>query len=460
MSAAVRLVVTAGPHAGKEFAFDRHDTFLVGRHSDAHLQLSYDDPYFSRRHFLIEVNPPRVRVIDLGSRNGIFVNDQKVETAELKHGDEIKAGHTVFRVVVPSPDPDRQVTLDLPPEVDADESRLVSLMMRWMDRADLGEEVSAEAICPPTARHLLAELRGRIGEQKQMRQLMAGARDRKRPPDEPPVIPGYQLGTELGRGGMGVVYRAVRAADGAAVAVKTITPAAGVSDKQVRRFVREARVLAELSHPHVVAHLDSGTAGGLVYLVMELVEGTDAARMVTKDGPLPVRTAVRMACQMLAGLAHAHAGGFVHRDVKPANLLIGDTGRSRVAKVADFGLARAYDECQLSGLTMQGEVGGTPAYMAPEQVTHFREVKPTADQYSAAATLYCLLTGKTPHDLPKEVSRQLAVIANAPPVPLRDRRADVPADLAAVVHRGLARDPAGRFPDVTAFRTALKAFAT
>src|SRR3954452_21433722 len=101
----VTLTVTAGPHAGREFAFDRHDTFLVGRSKDAHFQLTYDDPYFSRRHFLVEVNPARVRVLDLKSRNGISVNGQVVPSADLTDGDELKAGHTVFRVTVPPPDP-------------------------------------------------------------------------------------------------------------------------------------------------------------------------------------------------------------------------------------------------------------------------------------------------------------------------------------------------------------------
>ena len=115
----VKLTVTAGPHAGREFAFDGHDTFLVGRSKDAHFQPSYDDPYFSRRHFLVEVNPPRVRIIDLNSRCGTFVNGRRVAAAELKNGDEVKAGHTVFRVTVPAPDPDEQATLGYEPSPSA-----------------------------------------------------------------------------------------------------------------------------------------------------------------------------------------------------------------------------------------------------------------------------------------------------------------------------------------------------
>jgi serine/threonine-protein kinase len=201
-------------------------------------------------------------------------------------------------------------------------------------------------------------------------------------------------------------------------------------------------------------------AGGRIYLAMELVDGPDAARVLRDRGPFAPAVAVRVACQALDGLAHAHAKGFVHRDVKPANVRVGGPAGRRVVKVADFGLARAYDECKLSGLTMQGEVGGTPAFMAPEQVTHYRDVRPAADQYAAAATLYNLLTGAYPHDLPKAVGKQFAAIVNGTPVPIRRRRPDLPPGLAAVVHRALEREPADRFPDVTAFRTALLPFAS
>jgi hypothetical protein len=496
----VRLIVTAGPHAGKVFAFDRHDTFLVGRSKDAHLQLSYDDPYFSRRHFLVEVNPPRVRLTDLGSRNGTHVNGQQVDAAELKDRDEVRAGHTIFRVHVPPPDPDAQGTLDLPgpvrpasawfPTVDRSATRSNHLQVLDYERAFLtGQRPRIEAFLPVGgARPILLlrelvlsdiELRAKAGEPVKAAEYFArfpelnvpefadevrtaaarfGA-DRISPTGATgsgtPSIPGYAVGAELGRGGMGVVYRAVRQADGRQVALKTVLPAAGVSERQLEKFVREARVVAGLDHPNVVAHLDSGTAGGLVYLAMELVEGPDADRVLRAKGPLAIKTAVRAACGMLAGLAHAHAKGIVHRDVKPSNLLLGGPTGKRVVKVADFGLARAYDECQLSGLTMQGEVGGTPAFMAPEQVTHFRDVRPAADQYSAAATLYTMLAGKPPHDLPKDVGRQLGIVVNGIPVPVRDRRAEVPAGLAAVLHKALAREPAERYPDVSAFRTAL-----
>jgi serine/threonine-protein kinase len=400
----VTLTVVAGPHAGREFAFDRHDTFLVGRAKDAHFQLSADDPYFSRRHFLLEVNPPRVRVYDLNSRNGIAVNGQKVRTADLADGDELKAGHTVFRVGVPQPpELDVRQTLDLPASRPGPEA---------------------------TVQH-------RVG----------------------PEIPGYAIEQELGRGAMGVVYRAAREADGVAVAVKVITPAAGVSEKDAQRFLREARIMTMLEHRNIVRCLDSGESEGRLYLVMELVTGPDLAARVKERGPMDVPTAVRLALHMLEGLAHAHAKGFVHRDVKPSNLLLDGPKKQRLVKVADFGLARAYNDCNISGLTMQGDVGGTPAFMAPEQVTHYRDVKPAADQYAAAATLYYLLTGRYVLNFEQGAQAQMIQIATDPRVPIRSRRPDLPPALADAIHKALSLDPEKRFPDVTALREVLRSFA-
>ena len=398
------LSIISGPHQGREFVFDGRDTFLVGRTKDAHFQLSYDDPYFSRRHFLVEVNPPRCRVIDLNSRNGILLNGAHVQTAEVEDGDEIAAGHTVFKVRVVASEPDEEETLDRPVD--------------------------------PVAVHPTREY-------------------------QPfrPAVPGYRLQGELGRGGMGVVYRATRERDGLAVAVKTILPAVGTSRKLIDRFLRECEILAQLGHPNVVAFREFGEAGGLIFLAMDWVDGPDLGARLKATGPVDIRTAVRMVCQMLAGLAHAHAKGFVHRDIKPSNILIGRDGTKRVVKLADFGLARVYESSRISGLTMQGEVGGTPAYMAPEQVTHYREVRPAADQYSAAATLYTMLTNRPTHDLPKDIGSQIAQVVTASPVPITERKPDIPAQLAEVIHKALSREPEDRYPDVLAFRKELKRFA-
>jgi eukaryotic-like serine/threonine-protein kinase len=396
------LTITEGPHQGQEFVFDKHDTFLVGRTRDAHFQLSFDDPYFSRRHFLVEVNPPRCRVIDLNTRNGTRLNAVRIQTAEVVDGDEIVAGHTVFKVSVLA-EPDETIPVD---------------------------RTLLPAGGMPTRDYRLLQ----------------------------PDVPGYQLHGELGRGGMGVVYRATRERDGLSVALKTILPATGTNRVQIARFLRECQILSQLEHANVVTFREVGEASGMIFLAMDLVEGSDVGTRLKEMGPYDIRTAVRITCQMLAGLAHAHAKGFVHRDIKPSNILIGRHGTKQIAKLADFGLARVCESSRISGLTMQGEVG-PPAFMAPEQVTHYRDVKPAADQYSAAATLYNMLTGCLTHDLPKDTGAQIAHLVTTAPVPIVQRKTDIPAQLAEVIHKALSREPNTRYPHVLAFRQELKRFA-
>jgi serine/threonine-protein kinase len=164
-------------------------------------------------------------------------------------------------------------------------------------------------------------------------------------------------------------------------------------------------------------------------------------------------------CQLLQALEYAHTRRFVHRDIKPANLLLGRERGKRVVKLADFGLARIYQESQLSGLTVQDDVGGTAAYMPPEQILDYRGVDPAADQYSAAATLYYLLTGTTVYEPAETAAKMLDRILHEEPVPVLARRPNLSPALAAVLHRALSRDPGHRYAGAREFRRALLPFA-
>lgn len=382
----VILSVVAGPHTGKQFPFQDHDLFLVGRKPDCRFRLDYDDPYFSDGRVLIEVKPPRCRVIDLGSSNGLKVNGKTIEHAELVNHDEVRVGQTVFRIDVTQ------------------------------------SEAAGEPVAQPPPQVAL------------------------------PEISGFRLEKELGRDSLGIVFRANRESDGTRVAIRTILPVAGAGQRDINCFLSQARLLESLDHPNVVKHFSSGSAGPLLFIVTEYLNGPTAQQKVNARGPMSVRAAVLLMAQALQGLAHAHELGFVHRDIKPSNLLIGPLGDKRVVKVADFGLARAFEESRLSGLAMTGEVVGTTAFMAPEQITHARDVKPWSDQYSAAATLYYLLTNNLPYDLPESAPQTPAVILTTEPVPVRQRRNEVPAELAAVIGRALSREPERRFENLIAFR--------
>jgi serine/threonine-protein kinase len=435
----VELAVTAGPHAGRSFRFAEHATFIVGRSSQAHFSLPEKDPHVSRLHLLVEVNPPLCRLRNMSAVNGTAVNGARVAEADLRDGDRITIGVTELTVRLPAPAAgDTVPTVALP-------------------AAGHSDGPSADPFRPPTFR-----ADGPPSGSFAVAPHAAPSRTRVTPApgNEPLRIEGYQLGRVLGSGGMGVVYAAVHADSREAVAVKTILPRASVDPAALAKFAREIDVLRRLDHPGVVRFRDSGVANGTVWFAMEFVPGTDAQAAARVAHPLGVGRAVGWVVQALEALAHAHGRGFVHRDVKPSNLLVAPTPDGReVVKLADFGLARAYEASPLSGLTLTGAAGGTPPFMPPEQVLDMRSVKPPADQYAASATLYRLLTGRHVYPPCATVEELLARILQTDPDPIAAHRPDLPAGLAAAVHRALAREPADRFPDCRAFAAALRPFA-
>jgi serine/threonine-protein kinase len=349
----------------------------------------------------------------LASRNGTSVNGRRVEAADLHDGDVIRAGQTTLRVDI------RGADTTLPPAADVQPSRCESP--------------------PPTAP---------LSPARPVAELV-----------EPPVlpgIPGFQTLRELGRGGMGVVYLARRLTDGTLYAIKTIRPVRGTSTREIECFLRECQILRTLRHPAIVAFHEFGHTGQLLYLVMDYVPGTDAGRLLRERGRLDIPLAVNLICQALVGLQYAHERGFVHRDLKPANLLVAGDLTSPVCHLADFGLARKYHASRVSGLTMLGDVGGTVPYMAPEQITDFRQAQPAADIYSAAATLYHLLTGQFVFEFAQlEVPARLRRILTGIPIPIRARRADIPLPLAETIRRALSREPQQRFASAAEFRSVL-----
>jgi serine/threonine-protein kinase len=456
----VTLSITEGPHQGKQFAFSDHQTFLVGRSKRCHFQLPKDDKYFSRVHFMIEVNPPRLGLTDMNSRNKTYVNGTAVSQVELHDGDLIKAGRTVIQVTVaeavpapaPAPTrPDRVVapTMPLPDVIPAAvpvEPSHVPLRPEWFDGSPQTPKTAAGP-CPTCGGSLPA------GTERLCPGCLELAVRQKQD------IPGYRIVRELGRGSMGIVSLALREADGQAYALKTIKPSVAAHNNTIERFLREARILRQLQHPHIVGLREEGEVGGMLFFAMDYVHGTDASKLLKRAGPLDVRRALRLVCPMLEALAYAHAQQFVHRDVKPSNLLVAEGAGAEVVRLADFGLARVYQASEMSGLTFNGDIGGTVAYMPPEQITEYRDAKPPADQYAAAASLYNLLTARYVYDLPEgDFQKQLLLILSEDPVPIVKRRKDVPKGLAAAIHRALSREPADRFPDISAFREALRAF--
>lgn len=258
----------------------------------------------------------------------------------------------------------------------------------------------------------------------------------------------YELGAPLGSGGMARVHEATDRMLGRRVAVKLLETDAGIPHAR-ERFLNEARLAASLSHPHAVAVYDTGTDRGRAYIVMELVEGQTLAQLLAAKGPLAPERAVAVADPVLAALAAAHARGMVHRDVKPANVLLGRDGS---VKLADFGIAKATEG--RADLTMTGQVIGTPTYLSPEQASG-RPATPASDVYATGVVLYEMLAGRPPFAAENPIATAMAHQRDPVP-PLGRQRPGLPPGLVAAVSRALAKDPADRYPDAAAFRSALR----
>jgi len=410
MPGTVSLVVTAGPIRGQRFDFPGHDTFLFGRAPDCHARLAASDTSASRHHFLLEVNPPLARLRDLGSLNGTHVNgvrhggrraEQSPEEAatrdradiDLRDGDEIRVGATVIRVEVSAPSPLARLA---------------------------GEREAEDAGAAPGS-----------------------------------TVGPYVIERLLGKGGMGAVYLARRLGGEPSppVALKVMLPRMVVDEGAQEIFVREIEVTRALRHPNIVGLLDVGRHQGRFYFALEYCAGGSAEQLRRRlGGRVPLPSTLHLAVGALEGLAAAHEAGFVHRDIKPDNVLLGEDG---AARLADFGLAKSFQQAGLSGLTATGAVAGTFEFMPREQLTSYRQARPTSDVWSMAATIYYLLTGQYARDFAAR-SDPLAVILKGGVVPLRQRDPSVPDDLATVIDRALDDEPSRRFPTARELVTALR----
>jgi hypothetical protein len=248
----------------------------------------------------------------------------------------------------------------------------------------------------------------------------------------------FEITELLGRGGMGIVFKATDRALNRPVAIKVLAPHFASSGAARKRFAREAKAAAAVVHDHVVAIHSVGTWKGLPYLVMSYVPGCSLQELLDAEGPLDVKEILRIGMQTALGLAAAHAQGLVHRDVKPANILL-ENGVRRV-RITDFGLARAMDE---ASLTQSGVISGTPQYMSPEQ-SRSAAIDHRSDLFSLGSTLFAMAAGHPPFraDSPMTV---LLRIRDEEPRPIRDINPDVPDWLATIIARLLAKAPERRF---------------
>lgn len=444
MPTKVILTTTEGSLKGKEFIFDSRTTCIIGRSPECNPKLPDDEAHrtISRYHCLLDINPPDIRVRDFGSRNGTFVNGTKIgqrqpeQTPEegaklifpeydLKTNDEIQLADTVF-----------QVSIEGVSEVEAKKS---GLNVASIGKADPSENV-----------------------QQLVQQAHAGN-------SELLSIQGYNILKELGRGGFGAVFLARHNETGEEVALKVMLPAVATNPQIREWFLREIDNTQALKHPNVIKLLNSGYYNGIFFFTLEYCDGGTVVDLMQRSGGrLSIDEAVSIIMQVLDGLEYAHQAeipyvkladgsfgrgrGLVHRDLKPSNIFITNNNGERTVKIADYGLAKAFDQAGLSGQTRSGTKAGTPVFMPRQQVINFKYAKPEVDIWATAACLYFMLTGAFPRNF---VGDPFLAVLQTNAVPIRERDASIPKQLAELIDQALVDKPEIYFKDAVSFKQAL-----
>lgn len=491
--ARVTLTLTGQDTAGKLFVFEERTSCIIGREKQCVPRFPSDKEYntISRYHCLLDINPPDICVRDLGSLGGTYVNNElldrrptgmerdealkrRFQERNLKDGDEIKLckhGAAIIQVSVTVPTlcadcrawirNDRKAGCERAPGVYRCEACHAPTAVNRRPRplracARCGQDVAGAAgsnrageflctTCRQDAAGIVRDLQG---------QAWNGQGDVG-------AIQGYTILKELGRGGMGSVWLGRKDSTGQLAAIKIMLPQVAADERAVKRFLGEMATTRMLKHPNVVRLGDAGFAHGTFFMVLDYCDGGSVSDLMKKrGGTLPLDEAVEITLQALEGLQYAHnvfgpGRGLVHRDLKPANLFLSGTGSSRVTRVGDYGLAKAFDDAGLSGGTRTGEAAGTPHYIPRQQVIDFKCAEPEVDVWAMAASLYDMLTGKVPRDFPEERDPWL-VVMQEPVVAIRQRKATLPRKLADVIDRGLVEEPEIGFKTAAEFKEALE----
>jgi len=491
----ISFTVVDGPGVGTVREFTKPGSYMIGRGTDMDYRLPEDDPYVSRRHVIIEIAPPSARMKDLQSKNPPHLNGHPTREEDLRDGDELELGFTRFRV------------------------RIDSEIIRCTGRCRgcgsivplLGDEVEPGRCpaCPPRMSHAVggpactchvcgtdvssqANADGRAAELGNDVLYCCvkclGTRDKCAGRN----LGDYLIVRRLGGGGMGDVYLVHHPATGRLLAAKEMNK---INGKELAlRFDREARYMQECQHPALVRHVDQGIGDdGKPYLVMQYMpDGSLDDLLDARSSPLSPSEAVPKILSVLEGLAYFHKHGFIHRDIKPGNILLDSRCASAVgcALLADFGLAYCYARAGTVRITRRNSAMGTIMFMAPEQARNAAGVKEPADIYSLGVTLYYALTKHYSLDFPTSsqilkhvrdnpalwpkidlknpdpkllmeeasfLSMRMILDPDVNPVPVRKRRADLPTKLAEIIDRSVRKEIDMRFASATAMRDALAA---
>ena len=477
-----------GPMKGARFLFRDQDTFMIGRSGDCTLTIK-EDSTLSRHHMLIEVNESGVLIRDLGSLNGTKVNgrliysskDRDVKDAPapeiLKDGDSVEAGANVMILHIEQP----VFCTDCGREIPAAEKKLYEFIdnsylcyecRQKQGNLDLSRDFDVAR--RPTHISIPEEICD-LGEENPAKVLEELLRDYLKSQDQSegsPQIQGYADLEILGEGGYGVVYKSRRVKDNKIVAVKTLLQTRKPGKRKIMMFEREKEIAAQLIHPNIVRCESAGIWNDIHFIEMEYIAGGSLWQLMEQGHRcIPLADAIPLILGILEGLAYAHdvevyvttdegkvkQGGIVHRDIKPSNILLDKHESGVVAKLSDFGLAKAFGAagCTPGLLSRTGTTCGSPLYMAPEHLTNFKYVKAAADVFELAATIFYMLTGQPIRPIRQEQDPFKSVLEDHPRR-IRDYLDNCPEGLSEIMDCALAYEEKERFANGREFLKAFK----
>ncbi len=443
----------------QNYTYTERAICVIGRDDTCNIQVPTTSEFglISRNHCLLNINPPQIAIRDLGSKNGTYVNDQKigqrpkhltpeeakqlpyVET-ELKDGDTIRIDTLLIQVSIPTTPPLEADTIQFP-------------------EAQQQQQTEQIIIAPPQG-NLMDFVKGWL------KKIVGG--DRPAPSLLP--IQGYFLSDVLGTGAFGEVYLATHDKTQKQVALKVMLPEVAQYPRQKEQFLREVENTKPLNHPNIVQLMDYGFSEGIFYFTLEYCAAGNLEQYCTdRTQPLTVSEALDITLPILDGLYYAHnievpfvkkrdgglgkGKGLVHRDLKPSNILLTRQDGKLIPKIADFGIAKAFDQAGLSGLSRSGQhLEGTFQFMSRKQIMEFKYAKPDTDVWAAAACLYYLLTLQYPRDFQGD---PLLTVLQTKPIPLQRRNPQIPTAIAQVIDQALQDENNLYFQDALSFKQAL-----
>jgi len=449
MFSRVIVKITAGPKAGADIEFNEHDTFIFGRERDCHICIPEDD-YLSRHHFLLEINPPEVRIRDLGSLNGTYVNGKKIG-GRLKEETPEQGAARIYP----------QIDLHDDDEIRTGDSCFIVKQDIWQPKKiearcqKCGKDVTSEIGSDRPGDYICHECEGQLAINPQVfiQEIMKSLEGRSSVTN----IPDYRILKSLGKGGMGEVFQVENKTNGQIAALKVMLSKIAVNPDARNNFLREIHTTSVLRHKNIINLINSGSVGSLFFIVMEFCEEGNLIDLISRlQRPLSLKETLPFLLQVLDGLAYAHSKGFVHRDIKPQNILLKKERGELIAKIGDFGLSKNFTQAGFSGMTITGNYAGSYPFMPREQLTNFKYVKPVSDVWSVAATFYFLLTGDLPRIIKPGEDPMIAIL-KGDILPIQKRRSDIPSKFAKIIDRALSNDPKSRYQSAEQFRSDILA---